>query len=239
MDQWVYWVGSRVAACMCCVSVGFSRTDRNELWQLPCVSPSGATSVPVYAPCVTMWWRDCSCGVRAAATVDIWSTWWTGSKAALTALPAAVTCASTPELLTTIVNTAGPLWECGKTHTHKQPEKMSLSFYVDLECFLTRKKEDGFEVSLDQKESEVYMCLLDGYARTNTITCSQMTFDSVCMSSSLYTWMLLFTVFNPKYCTGRIVCSSSSLYIMFILKYCRYWCINLYWRGNLSVLAVC
>lgn len=117
MDQWLYWVGSRVSACMCCVSVGFSRTDRNELWQLPCLSPSGATSVPVYAPCVTMWWRDCSCGVRAAATVDIWSTWWTGSKAALTALPAAVTCASTPELLTTTVNTAGPLWECGKTHT--------------------------------------------------------------------------------------------------------------------------
>lgn len=130
---------------------------------------------------------------------------------------------------------------CGSAgkHTHKQPDKMSLSFYVDLECLLTRKKEDGFEVSLDQKESEVYMCLLDGYTRTNTITCSQMTFDSVCMSRSLYTWMLLFTVFNPKYCTGRIVCSSSSLYIMFILKYCRYWCINLYWRGNLSVLAVC
>lgn len=120
MNQWLYWVGSRVAACMCCVSVGFSQTDRNELWQLPCVSPSGATSVPVYAPCVTMWWRDCSCGVRAAATADIWSTWWTGSKAALTALPAAVTCASTPELLTTTVNRAGPLWEWGNTHTHSQ-----------------------------------------------------------------------------------------------------------------------
>lgn len=121
-------------------------------------------------------------------------------------------------------------------HTHTQPDNMSLSFYVDLECLLTRKKEDSFEVSSDQKESEVYMCLLDGYARTNTITCSQMMFDSVCMSKSLYRCMLLFllfTVFNPEYCTGRIVCSSS--YIMFILEYCRYWYINLYWRGNGSL----
>ena len=107
------------------------------------VFPVGATSVPAFVLCATMWWRDCSCGAKAAATVDIWSTLWTGLRAALTAPLAVVTCASTHERATATVHTAGSPWERDTDLDHTQTcaaEKRDISFFLrGLECSVERR----------------------------------------------------------------------------------------------------
>lgn len=68
MDQWVYWVGSRVAACMCCVLVSHGLTGmssdscRVSLFQVPpvcqCmrrVSPCGEGTVRVVSGLQPRW----------------------------------------------------------------------------------------------------------------------------------------------------------------------------------------
>lgn len=77
----------------------FVRICWSEVWLAFCSSPLGVTSVPAYVQCATMWWRECLCGVRAAAMVDTWNILWTGWRATPTALLAVVTCVSTPEPL--------------------------------------------------------------------------------------------------------------------------------------------
>lgn len=75
----------------------FVRIWGSEIWLALCSPPLGVASVPAYVQCATMWWRECLCGVRAAAMVDTWNILWIGWRATPTALLAVVTCVSTPE----------------------------------------------------------------------------------------------------------------------------------------------